>query len=160
MKVRIALLASILCGVTVSVALHERAPRRDALAAALAPVTGDDANAREIARLQKAIASADAPRLLEPLGWAFVARARREDDPGWFKLAERAAQAMLERLPDDDGAELLLGHALASQHRFAEAGRSRARSPRSAGSPPITASSATCCSRRAGSPRPRPRTRR
>ena len=28
---------------------------------------------------------------------------------------------MLERMPDDDGARLLLGHALASQHRFAEA---------------------------------------
>jgi hypothetical protein len=58
---------------------------------------------------------------LERLGWAFIARARREDDPGFYKLAERAAQAMLERAAEDDGALLLLGHALASQHRFAEA---------------------------------------
>jgi tetratricopeptide (TPR) repeat protein len=118
---RLLLLAPVLVGIAVGFGLLERAPRRDALAAALAPVAGDDANAREIARFQRAVASGEAPRLLERLGWAFVARARREDDPGYYKLAERAAQAMLERFRDDDGALLLLGHALASQHRFAEA---------------------------------------
>ena len=122
MKLRTAMLLPLLVGLAVgALLLRERAPQRDPLAAALAPVAGDDANARDIARLQSAIASADAPRLLERLGWAFIARARREDDPGFYKLAERAAQAMLERIPEDDGALLLLGHALASQHRFAEA---------------------------------------
>jgi tetratricopeptide (TPR) repeat protein len=122
MKLRTAFVIAILFGVGTGVALYaSRAPERDPLAAALAPVSGGDDNAREIARLQQRIASGGAPVYLERLGWAFIARARREDDPGFYKLAERAAQAMLERAAEDDGALLLLGHALASQHRFAEA---------------------------------------
>jgi tetratricopeptide (TPR) repeat protein len=97
----------------------------DSLAVALLPLSAPaaDANAREIARLQQAIGAGGPPVLLERLGWAFVARARREDDPGFHELAERAARALLAQAPRDAGGRLLLGHALLSQHRFAEAER-------------------------------------
>jgi len=95
----------------------------DALAIALAAVPEEvgDANAREIARLQREVAAGGPAVLLERLGWAFVARARSEDDPGFHELAEHAARALLARAPGDAGGRLLLGHALLSQHRFAEA---------------------------------------
>ena len=98
---------------------RERAPGPDSLAVVLAPA--GDAGGAEIARLQRRVAAGGPAVLLERLGWAFVARARSEDDPGFYELAEHAARALLARVPGDEGARLLLGHALLSQHRFAEA---------------------------------------
>jgi len=116
----LALLAAFACAALVL--RREAAPRADSLAVALVAAPGEGAQAREIAGLQRALRNPGAPpRLLERLGWAFVAQARSEDDPGGYELAEHAARALLARLPGDAGARLLLGHALASQHRFAEA---------------------------------------
>jgi tetratricopeptide (TPR) repeat protein len=114
------LLVASACAVLVLV--RESAPRTDSLAVVLAAAPGEGAPAREIAELQRALRGPDAPpRLLERLGWAFVAQARSEEDPGGYELAEHAARALLGRRSGDAGARLLLGHALASQHRFAEA---------------------------------------
>jgi tetratricopeptide (TPR) repeat protein len=122
MSPRIALCAALVSAAFLGAAACRRAQPVDSLAVVLAPLPGADPEAGEIARLQEALRrEAASPRLLERLGWAFVARARSADDPGFLELAEHAARALSARVPDDAGARLLLGHALASQHRFAEA---------------------------------------
>jgi tetratricopeptide (TPR) repeat protein len=101
---------------------REAPPAKDSLAIVLAAkVSGDDAQAREIRRLQEALRAGGRPQLLERLAWSFVARARSEEDPGFTKLAEHAARALEAQVPGDAGARLVLGHALLALHRFAEA---------------------------------------
>ena len=89
---------------------------------ALAPSAGSSENDREIARLQIEVrASVDARPALEQLGYRFVARARRTNDAGDYKLAERTADCLTSRYPDAPAALLLKGHVLHQLHRFAEA---------------------------------------
>ena len=77
---------------------------------------------REIRRLQRRVAEAGDPiPHLDRLGWAFVEKARREADPGYYRLAERSGAAMAELGADGPEAWLLRGHALHALHRFAEA---------------------------------------
>lgn len=99
-----------------------RGPELDPLAIVLAEAPGDGTRGAEITRLQRELARPGAaPQLLERLGWAFVDRARSENDPGFYEIAEQAARALEARVPNDAGARLLRGHTLASRHRFAEA---------------------------------------
>jgi tetratricopeptide (TPR) repeat protein len=105
-----------------SMLASDAAPPRDSLALVLAAAApGDDAQAREIARIQASLRAAGSPRLLERLAWLFIERGRAQEDPGFTKLAEHAARALEQRVPGDAGARLVLGHALVSLHRFAEA---------------------------------------
>lgn len=98
--------------------------QRAALAIALTPPNGDSSNDRGIRDLQEKIKSAaekDKSPLLERLGWAYVNKARVSSDPGFYSLAEKTAEAMRERSPQDAGASLLLGHTWHALHRFAAA---------------------------------------
>ena len=58
---------------------------------------------------------------LERLGWAFVSKARRTQDPGFHTLALQTAECMLAEQADDPPALLLKGHTLRNLHRFGEA---------------------------------------
>jgi tetratricopeptide (TPR) repeat protein len=96
------------------------APRACSLA--LAALSGDSRLDREIARLQQAtLSSSDPARALERLGWAFVEKARRSYDPGYYKLAESCAECLESKQQGSADALLIRGHALASMHRFKEA---------------------------------------
>jgi tetratricopeptide (TPR) repeat protein len=74
-----------------------------------------------IARLQEQARGGDSA--LERLGYAYVARARVNGDPGDYKLAEAAASCLETRRPGDASPLLLKGHVLHQLHRFAEAER-------------------------------------
>lgn len=58
---------------------------------------------------------------IERLGWLYVAKARESFDAGFYMLAEQCSIALERIQPNSAAAQLLLGHALHSQHRFAEA---------------------------------------
>lgn len=108
---------------------------------------GGDALDREIGRLQRRVAGAgDVVPHLDRLGWAFVAKARRDSDPGYYFLAERCAAAMVEAGADGPEAWLLRGHALHGLHRFEEAERLARALVAARASPSITACWATCSS--------------
>ncbi|MFN2476043.1 MAG: tetratricopeptide repeat protein [Chthoniobacterales bacterium] len=92
------------------------------LAVILTPMGGDDKADRDIADLQGKIRQdRSANLLIERLGWAFIAKARLSSDPGFYPLAEQAANVIRTRAPADPGAALLLGHTYHAMHRFAEA---------------------------------------
>jgi len=57
----------------------------------------------------------------ERLGWAYVAKARRTLDAGYYKLAEKTADAMDGRFGVTDEALLLRGSVDHNLHRFVEA---------------------------------------
>ncbi|MCX6955565.1 MAG: hypothetical protein NTV51_25745 [Verrucomicrobia bacterium] len=57
----------------------------------------------------------------ERLGWAYVAKARRTLDAGFFKLAEKTADASDARFGVRPEMRLLRGHVLHNLHRFREA---------------------------------------
>ncbi len=59
--------------------------------------------------------------LYERLGWAYVAKARRTLDAGYYKLAEKTADAMDARFGVSQESRLLRGHVLHNLHRFAAA---------------------------------------
>lgn len=74
-----------------------------------------------IRRWQARVAAPDATAsAIEQLGWAYVAKARRTLDPGFFKLAEKCADVM-----DASGvtpeSRLLRGHVQHNLHQFAAA---------------------------------------
>lgn len=88
----------------------------------LAPHAGEQPEDREIARWQRqAEAPAATAGAFEGLGWAFVAKARRTQDAGFYKLAEKTADVIAARFGAKADARLLRGHALHNLHRFAEA---------------------------------------
>lgn len=58
---------------------------------------------------------------LERLGWAFVNKARVENDPGFYMLAEKCAAAIETRTPRSADGALLRGHVYEALHRFGEA---------------------------------------
>jgi tetratricopeptide (TPR) repeat protein len=89
---------------------------------ALAPAAQRNETDREIARLQEQARREPNPkRALEQLGYRYVARARVGNDPGDYKLAEKAAECIESTSPDDASALLLRGHVLHQLHRFHEA---------------------------------------
>src|SRR5580700_1347201 len=57
----------------------------------------------------------------ERLGWAYIAKARRTLDAGYYKLAEKTADVMDLRYGPSDDALLLRGHVYHNLHRFQEA---------------------------------------
>lgn len=69
-------------------------------------------------RLQR---SAQPGAELERLGWLFIAKARASSDPGYNTLAGVAANALEQSFGLRPEAQLLRGHVLHAQHRFAEA---------------------------------------
>ena len=84
------------------------APEGSALRLVRATHVGDAPIDREIRRLQERIADAGDPiPQLDRLGWAFVQKARRDEDPGYYLLAERCGAAMAELGADGPEAWLL-----------------------------------------------------
>ncbi len=63
----------------------------------------------------------DTQPILERLGWLFVSKARSASDPGFYKLAEQAANCIEMTSPGSPEALLLRGHVLHNLHRFHEA---------------------------------------
>lgn len=83
---------------------------------------GNEREDRAIARWQQSAGAKDAKaEAFERLGWAFVAKARRTLDAGFYKLAEKTADAMDARFGVTPEARLLRGHVLHNVHRFREA---------------------------------------
>ena len=87
---------------------------------------GNDREDAEIGRWQARISAADAGKRpsvgnYERLGWAYVAKARRTLDAGYYKLAEKTADVMDARFGATNEALLLRGHVYHNLHRFKEA---------------------------------------
>ena len=107
-----------------AVVAQNSAPRAiDACAAALAPAAGQSERDRAIARAQQ---DAGTPAhahggALERLGYLYISRARVSNDPGDYTLAEKAADCLESRYPNEAAALLLRGHVLHQLHRFREA---------------------------------------
>jgi tetratricopeptide (TPR) repeat protein len=76
---------------------------------------------QQIVRLQQEARRAAEPvAYLERLGWAFIAKARRSFDPGFYTLAEQCALCIAAHKPSSAEALLLHGHVLHNLHRFRE----------------------------------------
>ena len=83
---------------------------------------GEAREDREIADWQRRAGATDATaETFERLGWAFVAKARRTLDAGFYKLAEKTTDAMDARFGVTPASRLLRGHVLHNVHRFHEA---------------------------------------
>lgn len=88
----------------------------------LTPQAGSDREDMEIAQWQKKSRATDArPVDFERLGWAYVAKARRTLDAGYYKLAEKTADVMDAKFAPSAESRLLRGHVFHNLHRFAEA---------------------------------------
>lgn len=110
----------ILC--SASVALGSAAATNLNLEIVLAPHSGAAAEDTEIARWQeRAGAPGASAAMFERLGWAYVAKARRTLDAGFYKLAEKTADAMDAQFGASAEARVLRGHVLHNLHRFREA---------------------------------------
>jgi tetratricopeptide (TPR) repeat protein len=88
--------------------------------------TGTDREDKEIASWQSRIEAAQAAKQAkegnyERLGWAYISKARRTLDAGYYKLAEKTADVMDARFGATDEALLLRGHVYHNLHRFQEA---------------------------------------
>jgi tetratricopeptide (TPR) repeat protein len=88
--------------------------------------TGSAKEDRDIAQWQRRVkaAAADnkaAPGAYERLGWAYVSKARRTLDSGYYKLAEKTADVMDARFGPTDESLLLRGSVDHNLHRFADA---------------------------------------
>ena len=95
---------------------------KDPCALALLPYEGTNKLDLEIIRLQTKVRSASDPTVwLEELGWAFVAKARRSFDPGYYKLAEQCALCLDEKKRGCAEGLLLRAQVLHSFHKFKEA---------------------------------------
>lgn len=77
---------------------------------------------QQIQALQEKIKTAPpSGPLLERLGWLYIARARRGNIPGYYKLAEACADRMAALNAKDPGVLLLRGHIWQSLHQFKRA---------------------------------------
>ncbi len=99
------------------------APPSTPLQVVLTPLGGTEKIDRDIAGFQNRIKTTpdQAPAWLERLGWSFVEKARISSDPGYYKLAEKCADAIVQMKPDSLDGELLRGHIYHALHRFKEA---------------------------------------
>lgn len=87
----------------------------------MTPHGGNGKEDQEIARFQKQIRTdTDNIPYLERLGWAYVAKARRSFDQGYYRLAEQSALCMNSIKPGNPEALLLRGHVLHNLHQFKE----------------------------------------
>lgn len=97
----------------------------DPCAVALIPHAGTESVDQNIIRLQDAVRHAAMDQMAmahwERLGWAFIAKARRSFDPGFYKLAEQCALCLAVQQPDSAEVLLLQGHVLHQMHRFHDA---------------------------------------
>lgn len=85
------------------------------------PHTGTEAIDTKIIWLQQQLRTmTDTFPYLERLGWAFVTKARRSYDPGFYTLAEQAALCLATMRPDSPESLLLHGHVMHNLHRFKE----------------------------------------
>ena len=85
------------------------------------PHTGTETIDTKIIWLQKQLRTVtDMFPYLERLGWAFVTKARRSYDPGFYTLAAQAALCLTTMRPDSPEALLIRGHVLHNLHRFKE----------------------------------------
>jgi tetratricopeptide (TPR) repeat protein len=117
--------------ILVASACHPSRPASTAVAAnsrgpctvALAPGTERTDRDREIGRVQAAARGAHQREGLERLGYLFVARARTNNDPGDYRLAEATANCLESKYPNEPAALLLRGHVMHQLHRFQEAER-------------------------------------
>jgi len=87
---------------------------------------GDEREDRDILLWQKRVIAEQksGPENLgnyERLGWAYVSKARRTLDAGYYKLAEKTADVMDARFGPTDDSLLLRGHVYHNLHRFQEA---------------------------------------
>lgn len=83
---------------------------------------GSEREDREIRLWQQRVqTSPDREDAYERLGWAYIAKARRTLDAGYYKLAEKTADVMDARFGQDPQSRLLRGHVLHNLHRFQEA---------------------------------------
>jgi tetratricopeptide (TPR) repeat protein len=92
----------------------------------LVPPTGSEREDREIALWQGRIKASLAANQITPgsyerLGWAYISKARRTLDAGYYKLAEKTADVMDAHFGASDEALLLRGSVDHNLHRFGEA---------------------------------------
>jgi tetratricopeptide (TPR) repeat protein len=93
----------------------------DACAVALASSAAQQTSTDAIGRAMAEARGPNSRSALERLGYLYVARARISNDPGDYTLANKAAECLELRFPDDSAALLLRGHVLHQLHRFREA---------------------------------------
>jgi tetratricopeptide (TPR) repeat protein len=94
----------------------------DACLIAIFPHQGEALLDLEIQRYQRLLANKpNDMQQLQNLGWAFVNKAQKSFDPGFYKLAEQTALCMQLQQPQAFAALLLHGHILHNLHRFQEA---------------------------------------
>jgi tetratricopeptide (TPR) repeat protein len=88
----------------------------------LAPQSGNETEDATIRQWQARAGVVDAgPEVYERLGWAYVAKARRTLDTGYYKLAEATADVRDAKFGADAESRLLRGHVFHNLHRFADA---------------------------------------
>jgi tetratricopeptide (TPR) repeat protein len=92
----------------------------------LVPDTGTDKEDRDISQWQGRVKVSDATNRADPgpyerLGWAYISKARRTLDPGYYKLAEKTADVMDQRFGATSESLLLRGSVYHNLHRFADA---------------------------------------
>ncbi len=88
----------------------------------LAPASGDEREDADIRQWQEHVRAAGAKaESYDRLAWAYVAKARRTLDAGYYKLAETTADVRDAKFGADAESRLLRGHVLHNLHRFHEA---------------------------------------
>ncbi len=88
----------------------------------LTPHVGAEPQDREISHWQwKALESTAAADAYERLAWAYVAKARRTLDAGFYKLAEKTIDVLDRQFGPSLESRLIRGHVLHNLHRFAAA---------------------------------------
>lgn len=88
----------------------------------LTPQAGDTAEDVAIRKWQtQAQTGAGTEAAFERLAWAYIDKARRSSDSGYYKLAEETANASEARFGQSDQTRLIRGHVFHNLHRFQEA---------------------------------------
>jgi len=93
----------------------------EVLAPALVAATGDDPADQRIREAQDGVRQRPDVPALERLAAALLQKARLSGDAGFYRLAERCADAVDVVAPGDASALLLRGHVLHALHRFRDA---------------------------------------
>lgn len=116
------LLAPIASGLLLICPLQAAFSPEIAKAMVLSPENGATNEDEELRDWQKQVGAAGAKaEAFNRLAWAFVAKARRTLDAGYYKLAETTVDLRDAQFGADPESRLLRGHVLHNLHRFAEA---------------------------------------